>query len=299
MDLKKPVIWLFYQEISIIAIMYHFGAHLSIAGGFSEALNRAAVAGANCLQIFSSPPRNWSLKEPDKKTVELFLKTKTRLGIDPVYFHATYLVNLAGDELIAKKSVDFLIKELNLAEKLNIRGSIIHLGSFKNKKTPEAYKKFLKNIETTLSKSAKRSLFVIENAGNRKIGATLDEIAEIVKDLKDKRVKVCLDTCHLWSSGYDISDNKKLNVFLDEFDAKIGLNKLEVWHCNDSRDAFGSFRDRHENIGQGTLGLKTFKTLLNNQRINDRTFIIETPGFDGNGPDKKNLDILKQLTTDD
>ncbi len=276
--------------------MYHFGAHLSIVGGYQEALKRAYSIGANSLQIFSSPPRNWSLKEPDKKAVQLFLETKKQLGIEPVYFHATYLINLAGEESVAKKSVDFLIKEMSLAAEMGVCGSIIHLGSFKKNKTPEAYKKFLKNIETILSKSAKKSLFIIENAGNRKIGAAVDEIAEIVGDLKSERVKVCLDTCHLWSAGYDISDDKKLNAFLDEFDAKIGLSKLEVWHCNDSRDAFGSFRDRHENIGQGALGLKAFKTLLNNRRINNAAFIIETPGFDGNGPDKKNLDILKSLT---
>ena len=275
-----------------------FGAHLSIVGGYHEALKRAQNIGANALQIFSSPPRNWSLKEPDKKAIELFLKTKKELGIEPVYFHATYLINLAGEELIAKKSVDFLVEELNLAEKLGIRGSIIHLGSFKNNKNGEAYKKFLKNIRAILSKTSEKSLFIIENAGNHKIGATLEEIAEIIKDLKNERVRVCLDTCHLWSSGYDISDDKKLNVFLDEFDRKIGLSKLEVWHCNDSRDSFGSFRDRHENIGQGTIGLKTFKTLLNNQRVSDRAFIIETPGFDDNGPDKKNLEILKKLITD-
>lgn len=286
--------------------MYHFGAHLSIVGGYHEALKRADNIGANSLQIFSSPPRNWNLKELDKKAVELFLETKKQFGIDPVYFHATYLINLAGDELIAKRSVDFLVKEMSVAAETDIRGSIVHLGSFKKNKTLEAYKKFLKNIETILSKTDKKfpparrqTLFIIENAGNRKIGATLDEIAEIIKDLKDERVKVCLDTCHLWSSGYDISDDKKLNTFLDEFDAKIGLNKLEVWHCNDSRDPFASFRDRHENIGQGALGLKTFKTLLNNKRINNRAFIIETPGFDGNGPDKENLEILKQLTTND
>ena len=278
--------------------MYYFGAHLSISGGFSEALNRAATIGANCLQAFSSPPRNWSLKEPGAKSVKEFLENKKKLGIDPVYFHTTYLVNLAGEARIAKSSVEFLIKELNLAEKLGIRGCIIHLGSFKNNKTETEYKKFLENIKTVLAKTPEKTLFIIENAGNRKIGSSLDEIARIVKDLKNKRVRICLDSCHLWSSGYDISEPKKLEAFLGEFDSKIGLSKLELWHVNDSRDAFASFRDRHENIGQGTLGLKTFKTLLQNKKINHLPFIIETPGFDGNGPDKKNLDILKKLIAD-
>src|SRR3989339_266565 len=272
-----------------------FGAHLSIVGGYSEALKRAQNIGADSLQIFSSPPRNWRLNKPDKESVELFLQTKKELGIDPVYFHATYLINLAGEDAVAERSVEFLIKELNIASTLGIRGSIIHLGSFKGHKTQEAYKKFLKNIEKVLLKIPQDSMFIIEGAGNRKIGVTLEEIAEIINDLEDKRVKVCLDTCHLWSAGYDISDIKKFDQFLKEFDAKIGLEKLEAWHVNDSRDPFASLRDRHENIGQGTMGLKTFKAFLNNKKINDRAFIIETPGFDGNGPDKKNLDILKKL----
>jgi len=207
------------------------------------------------------------------------------------------LINLAGEDAVAERSVEFLIKELNIASTLGIRGSIIHLGSFKGHKTQEAYKKFLKNIEKVLLKIPQDSMFIIEGAGNRKIGVTLEEIAEIINDLEDKRVKVCLDTCHLWSAGYDISDIKKFDQFLKEFDAKIGLEKLEAWHVNDSRDPFASLRDRHENIGQGTMGLKTFKAFLNNKKINDRAFIIETPGFDGNGPDKKNLDILKKLAT--
>lgn len=273
------------------------GAHLSITGGYVEALKRAENIGANALQIFSSPPRNWSLKEPDEKSVKLFLQTKKELDIEPIYFHTTYLINLAGENGVAERSVEFLIKELNLAPKLDIRGSVIHLGSFKGQKTEKAFGQFIKNIRKILKKTPKESLFIIEGAGNRKIGVTLEEIAEIINDLKDKRVRVCLDTCHLWSAGYDISDSKKLNAFLDEFDKKISLEKFELWHCNDSRDSFASFRDRHENIGQGVIGLKAFETLLNNKRINARAFIIETPGLDGNGPDKENLDVLKGLVT--
>lgn len=276
--------------------MQYFGAHLSISGGFSEALKRASDIGGNCLQIFSSPPRNWSLKEPSQSEIDLFLKTKRELKIGPVYFHTTYLVNLAGENGIDQKSVEFLIKELNLAGKLGVIGSIVHLGSFKGNKTELAYKKLIKNIREILAKTPRQTFFIIENAGNRKIGASLDEIAEIVKDLGSARVKVCLDTCHLWASGYDITDTKKLNNFLSEFDKKIGLQKIELWHANDSRDEFGSFRDRHENIGQGALSLKAFEVLVNQSKINDRPFIIETPGFDGNGPDQKNLEILKGLT---
>lgn len=272
-----------------------FGAHLSIAGGYHQALFQAKEIGANCLQIFSSPPRNWKVSSLTSAEINLFKETKKELGIEPVYFHATYLINLASPEAVGKKSVEFLKQELNLAEKLGVKGSVVHLGSYKGEKTSAKYELLLKNIEAILKETPPSTLFIIENAGNRKIGATLDEIGQIVKALNNPRVKVCLDSCHLWSTGNNLSDNSKLEKFLEEFEKKIGLAKLELWHLNDSRDSFGSFRDRHENIGQGTIGLAMFKTLLNHKKINHLPFIIETPGFDNQGPDKKNLDILKKL----
>jgi deoxyribonuclease-4 len=272
-----------------------FGAHLSIVGGYDKALERARSIGANCLQIFSSPPRGWKFPYVSDEQINLFKQTKKQLVIEPVYFHASYLINLADQKLIGQNSVKFLIKELNLADKLGIKGSIVHLGSFKGEKTQEKYNQLLKNIEEILKNTQQKTLFIIENAGNRKIGQSLDEVASIVKDLNNKRVRICLDSCHLWSAGFGLSDSEKLNKFLSDFDKKIGLNKLEVWHLNDSRDPFESFRDRHENIGQGTIGLNEFKIILNNEKINHLPFIIETPGFDNQGPDKKNLDILKTL----
>ncbi|MEW5805732.1 MAG: deoxyribonuclease IV, partial [Patescibacteria group bacterium] len=209
---------------------YRFGAHLSIAGGYDQALTRAKNIGANCLQIFSSPPRNWSIKSPARQEIDLFLRTKKQLGIEPIYFHTTYLINLASQEAVGKKSVEFLIKELNLAEKLEIKGSIVHLGSYKEEKTPAKYKLLIKNIQTILNKTPEKTLFIIENAGNRKIGADLDEISQIVNDLNNKRIRVCLDSCHLWSTGNDLSDNSKLEKFLKIFDRKIGLDRLELWH---------------------------------------------------------------------
>ena len=123
----------------------------------------------------------------------------------------------------------------------------------------------------------------------------MTEIAKIINQVNNARVRVCLDTCHLHSAGYDLTSLKKLDDFLLEFDKLIGLNKLELIHLNDSRDPFNSGRDRHENIGRGTMGIATFKLLLNHPKTKNSPFIIETPGFDNKGPDKKNLDILKSL----
>jgi len=275
--------------------MNKLGAHLSIAGGYHKALERITNIGGNCLQIFSVSPRGWQFAKIDEKQAELFLKTKEKLKIDPIYFHATYLINLADDSSIGHLSKQSLIAEMNVAAKIGIKGSIVHLGSYKNQKSEVKSQKLIKNIQEILNKTPKNTFFIIENAGNRKIGQTLEEISQIIKDLNSSRVKICLDTCHLFSNGYDFNNDKELDSFFDKLDKLDLLKRLELWHVNDSRDSFNSGHDRHENIGKGSIGLEEFKTLLNHPKIKNYPFIIETPGFNNEGPDKKNLDILKSL----
>jgi deoxyribonuclease-4 len=275
--------------------MIRLGAHQSISGGYSEALKRINNIGGNCLQIFSSSPRGWNFAKPTADEIKQFVELKKKMMIDPVYFHATYLINLADDSRIGHMSKLSLITELNLASKLNVNGSIIHLGSYKNQVSSIKYEVLIKNIKEILDKTPKDTFFIIENAGNRKIGQTLEEISQIVKDVNNPRVRICFDTCHLFSNGYRFNNDKELKIFLDKLDKLALLDKLEVWHVNDSRDEFNSGHDRHDNIGQGKMKIEEFKTLLNHPKTKKFPFIIETPGFDGNGPDKKNLEILKSL----
>lgn len=292
--------------------MLKLGAHQSISGGYSEALKRITNIGGNCLQIFSSSPRGWNFAKPTEEQIREFRIQNSKLSIQPIYFHATYLINLADDSRIGNMSKLSLISEMNLAPKLDVKGSIVHLGSFKNKEKQKLplenylvndrtqdnkYKILITNIKEVLKKTPKESLFIIENAGNRKIGQTLEEISQIVKDVNDPRVRICFDTCHLFSNGYKFDTTKELDNFLDKLDELDLLDKLDVWHINDSRDEFDSGHDRHDNIGEGKIGIDEFKTLLNHPKTKNYPFIIETPGFDGNGPDKKNLDILKSLIT--
>lgn len=290
--------------------MIKLGAHQSISGGYSEALKRITNIGGNCLQIFSSSPRGWNFAKPTEEQIREFRIQNSEFSVQPTYFHATYLINLADDSRIGHMSKTSLINELNLAPKLGVKGSIIHLGSFKDKEKKKLslenylmndrtqdnnYKVLIANIKEILEKTPKESLFMIENAGNRKIGQTLEEISQIVKDVGSPRIRLCFDTCHLFSSGYKFYTNKELDGFLDKLDGLDLLDKLEVWHINDSRDEFDSGHDRHDNIGQGKMNIDEFKTLLNHPQTKNFPFIVETPGFDGNGPDKKNLDILKSL----
>ncbi len=271
------------------------GAHLSINGGFEKALYKTIEIGGTALQIFSSSPRGWHTKQVDDTIALSFKEAKTKLSIDPVYFHASYLVNLADEGRIGNASKKALITELTNASLMGVKGSIIHLGSYKGEKNETRSKTLITNIKEILSNTPPETLFIIENAGNKKIGQTLDEIKEIVTKLNNPRVKVCLDTCHLFSAGYDLRTNSLLDSFIQEFDLTIGLEKLELWHMNDSRDPYASFRDRHENIGKGTIGLDEFRHIINHKKLFHLPFIIETPGFDKKGPDKQNINILKSL----
>jgi len=277
------------------------GAHLSTSGGYHKALRSIVSKGGNCLQIFSSSPRTWSPARVDEKIISQFVELKNNLGIDPVYFHALYLVNLADPASTGDKSVMALIQELQLAAKMNVIGSVVHTGSFKNKdktlscRDEELYPSLLQNIKKILSDTPSETYLILENAGNRKIGQTIDQLAEILEDVRDNRIRICLDTCHLHAAGYNLTNKELFETFLEDFDNKIGLNKLEVIHMNDSRDQLNDLRDRHENIGKGFVSMEVFNNFLNHPKTKHIPFIIETPGFDGQGPDKKNIDIIKSL----
>lgn len=280
------------------------GAHLSSSGGYQKALESIVAKGGNCLQIFSSSPRIWSSAQVTDAAISVFVNLKKKCEIDPIYFHALYLLNLADPNQTGEKSVKALIDELQLASKMDVRGSIVHTGSFKNKdktlhcRDEHYYPALLENIRKVLSETPSNTFLILENAGNRKIGQTIDQLSEIMEDINDPRIRVCLDTCHLHAAGYSLADRKQFEFFLDDFDTKIGIDKLEVIHMNDSRDQLNDLRDRHENIGKGFVGIEVFKNFLNSPRTKDIPFIIETPGFDGNGPDKENIDILKSLITE-
>ena len=278
------------------------GAHLSIAGGYHKALERINDIGGNCLQIFSASPRGWNRVVLTDESKQPFLDTKKRLKMDDIFFHASYLVNLADDGRIGEESKKSLVAELSVASQLGIIGSIVHIGSFKGNppavwdvSQDKRYSVLINNINEILTNTPSDTFLIIENAGNKKIGQNIDEIASIIKDVGNERLKICLDTCHLFSAGYELTTQNKMDAFFDEFEKKIGLKKLIVIHANDSKDLFDSGRDRHENVGEGTLTTQPFNLLLNDERTKNLPFIIETPGFDGKGPDKKNIDILKSL----
>jgi deoxyribonuclease-4 len=273
------------------------GGHLSVAGGYHNALIKTKEIGGSCLQIFSSSPRNWGVQPVTDSQIQIFLEERKKYKIDPIYFHASYLVNFADNDRIGKASVTTLIDELCLAAKMNIVGSIIHLGSFKQEEKPskEQYKIVFDNVHQVLEHTPENTFFIIENAGNKKLNWDISELGHIVKTLNHPRIKVCLDTCHLWGAGYDLSTPDKFEAFFQEFDQKVGMEKLEVFQINDSKDSLGSFRDRHENIGMGQIPIEEFRLLVSSPLTRDIPMILEVPGLDKKGPDKENIQILVSL----
>lgn len=270
------------------------GAHLSIAGGYANAVLKTEEIGGNCLQIFSSSPRVWAKTEPTQNQITNFLDLKAKLSIDPIYFHASYLINLADSGRVGDFSIQNLTQELDLAKKMGIKGSIVHLGSFKGGE--KNYTQLFRNIQAVLQKTPKQTLLIIENAGNKKLCCELDELAFIVSELRDERIKICLDTCHLWAGGYDLSTKEKYKKYFSEFSEKIGTEKLEVLQINDSKDNLGSYRDRHENLGQGNIPMEEFRLIVNENETKNLPLILEVPGFNKQGPDRQNLEILKNLS---
>jgi deoxyribonuclease-4 len=274
------------------------GAHVSGAGGLDLAFGRAEAMGAECFQIFLSAPQRWLDPEIKTDVIERFKANATTTQIGPNFVHGSYLINLGADSSEhLEKSITWLRYGLNSCGKLGIKGVIFHIGShkgngFDNVKTQvsESIKKILSttpdNVELILETSA--------GAGGN-IGGTFEELAELIKLSNDKRVKVCMDTAHVFASGVDLRTVAGVEKAITDFDNTIGLDKLVVVQANDSKVDFGSNRDRHENIGEGFIGQEGFKNILANKRLAEVPFILEVPGFKDEGPDKENIDILKKL----
>jgi deoxyribonuclease-4 len=275
-----------------------FGAHVSSAGGIENAPQRASEIQADCIQIFASPPQSFTFVQPSEFQIELFRYRIKRRRIDPVFFHGIYLINLASDNRkIQDLSIQSLTLYQDLALKLGAKGTIFHLGSHKGRGFRHVFDSIVKSLRQILANSSPTLFLIIENSvqARGKIGAKFFEIGSIIKKVKDLRLKVCLDTCHLFVSGYPIHQKDGLEKTLRDFDKEIGLGRLVAIHANDSRTPFLSAIDRHEDIGKGYIGSQGFKNIVNHPILKNLPFIIETPGFDNSGPDKKNIKILRSL----
>jgi deoxyribonuclease IV len=275
------------------------GAHVEARHGLQNAFPNAAAMGANAIQVHPTPPGFWGSPKLDDERVETFRAAADAAGNPPFYFHAVYLINLAGpDATLRARSESTLTGYLAAADRLGISGVIFHTGSHKgagfDAMLPQIRDHLLRVLERADPKGTR--LLIENNAGlGGCVGAHFEEITAMMDAVGDPRVGVCFDTCHAFASGYDLRTPEDATKTIDELDRVIGLAKVDVIHCNDSQTGLGSQRDRHANIGAGSIGEEGFRTLLHDARLDDKPFILEVPGFEGQGPDAANLEILRRL----
>ncbi|HVB76195.1 MAG TPA: deoxyribonuclease IV [Candidatus Nitrosotalea sp.] len=275
------------------------GAHVEASGGLHNAFARAAELGAEALQVHPTPPGFWGSPKLDDERVALFRAAADASGNPPFFFHAVYLINLAGpDPALRQRSESTLAGYLAAADRLGISGVIFHTGSHKGagfEATLPIITDHLRRVMERAEPSTTR-LLIENNAGaGGCVGARFEEIRAMLDALDDPRVGVCFDTCHAFASGYDLRTDETAAATLDEWDRVVGLERLWAVHCNDSQFPLGSNRDRHANIGQGEIGEEGFATLLGDARLEQVPFVLEVPGFTGAGPDRENLEILARL----
>lgn len=274
------------------------GAHVSTAGGASKAVARAEQIGAECMQIFCSSPRAWKVPPIAEDEAEKFKAESKRAGMGPTVIHGKYLCAIGSpDSELLEKSIVSLTAELRAAEQLGALGIIFHPASHRGQGFEAALPQFTDAMQKILDDVPGETLLMLETSAGSgdHIGSKFADLARIIRSVNSPRVAVCLDTQHVWAAGYNIADVEGLATTLKEFDSEIGLDLLRAVHANDSKKELGSAVDRHDNIGEGLIGLDGFRNIMCNPAFKDVPFYLEVPGFDKSGPDKPNVDLLKKI----
>ncbi|MGQ9631906.1 MAG: deoxyribonuclease IV [bacterium] len=275
-----------------------FGVHVSISDSGREAVREAARLNCDCIQIFAGNPRQWRGPTLAPEEIASARRDLERLGIHPVVAHLSYLPNIASPrENIYRKSAAALKREMKAAQLWGAPYIVVHLGSHTGSGPEIGIDRIVAALEGAIAEAGNGMRILLENSAGEgyEMGATFPEIRAILDRLGGgDSVGVCFDTCHAFAAGYDLRDEKAVANVLDSFDGDIGLRQLYTVHVNDSMYPLGSRRDRHQHIGEGHIGLRGFEALLNDERLRDMPFILETPRRE-EGDDLRNITMLRRL----
>jgi deoxyribonuclease-4 len=279
------------------------GVHVGTAGGCFTAVMRAVEAGANTFQIFSSSPRMWKAPEVKPADATKMLELRAKHDIGPVAVHASYLINLCSQtETVRENSVGAFRGEVERALALGAEYLVLHPGSWKGLTRDEGLRLAAESIERAIDgidfTAAPEFRILIENTAGAEfsLGGKLEQVAELVARLQRcAPVAVCLDTCHVHVAGYDIVSPDGYAETTMLIRDTVGFDAVKVWHCNDAKAAIGSKLDRHEHIGEGTIGAEVFRRLLHDERFAGAVFIAETP-VDAPGDEARNVGVLRALS---
>ncbi len=254
------------------------GAHMSISGGLQNALYEGVKIGCTAVQIFTASPRQWAPTNVSDEQVTLFEKAKQETGIHCVVSHAAYLINLASENSeTRKKSYDAYLAELVRCARLGVPYAVVHMGSHPDFET--GIQLLIESLRSLLSEMPAGVAIAMETMAGQ--GSALcyrfEHFSRILEALPDERLVICADSCHLYAAGYDLRTPDTYEAVWQEFDRHIGLERLKVWHLNDSRKPLASRVDRHEHIGEGELGEGAFQLIMNDSRFASLPMLIETP----------------------
>lgn len=275
------------------------GAHMSIAGGIHRAFEHGARVGCRTLQIFLKSSNQWKAKTLTEQDRELFREAQRKSGIAPVLAHGSYLINLASpDRALRAKSLAAFIVELERANYLGVPAVVLHPGAHRDSGEAVGIAAVAAALDSALDRIPPPVSILLENTAGQgsSIGHTFEQLAGILEGMHDiGRIGVCLDTCHLFAAGYDITTAAGYRRTLRAFDRLIGIERIHAFHLNDSRKPLGSRVDRHTHIGKGCIGLEAFRCLVNDRRFAAVPKIIETPKGDDLQLDRVNLGVLRSL----
>ncbi len=274
------------------------GAHVSPAGGLWRAIERGTALGAQAIQIFNQSPRMWRPTAYGEEDFARFREAMSASEIGAVVIHAVYLVNCASDDPdIRAKSLASLTHSLRVGDAIGAHAVILHPGSAKTGDVREAIARAGEVFAAALSGSDRCPLHLENTAGaGGTLGRSFTELAALLEAAGgDERLGVCLDSCHLLASGFDIRTPVKLAAVLDECDAAVGGGIVRSLHLNDSMTPLGSNRDRHANIGDGELGVEGARAFVNEPRFAKLPCVLETPGPDRSGPTAEEVALVRGL----
>ncbi|HSB39334.1 MAG TPA: deoxyribonuclease IV [Gaiellaceae bacterium] len=272
------------------------GGHCS--GGIKKALENAHAFGMDAVQLFAQSPRTWRFPDHDPADLDAFRRRREQLGIGAVSIHALYLVNLASPKAdFYGKSVETLGKTVDAACAIGAEAVVFHVGSHQGAGFEAGLERVVPALAQALERCDETTWLCMENTAGTgdTIGRSLEELAALFEALdRHPRLGVCLDSCHLFASGYDVTDPAALDEVVEGVDALIGLDRLRVLHVNDSKTPLGSNRDRHDNIGEGLMGSR-LAAFLGHPRLQGLPALLEVPGTDGHGPDLEQMKKLRAL----
>lgn len=272
-----------------------FGGHVSTAGGLTKAIERTGQIGGNCLQIFAGSPRSWQRKLYSAEESSAYILAAEAAGFSPIFIHALYLVNLASDNAdLLKKSVDSLICDLKNGQAIESAGVVVHLGSHQGRGFAAVADQVVKAVNQILE-ATEQTPFLIENsAGQKGKVGSLSEIGELFEKINSPRLKLCLDTAHLFESGYDLRDSSEIDRLITELIQLNLIKQIVCLHVNDSKTELDSRNDQHANLGEGKIGLAGLSQFINHPSFVHLPIILEVPGDEGY-PDAKQISIARSL----